>query len=45
MIPGAWSYQDLRVSEEYLLTRTLTQPESQVHKIPESQRKLDTEEF
>jgi hypothetical protein len=36
-ITGAWSHQDLRVSEEAWLPRTLTHPESQVHRIPESQ--------
>ena len=36
-IPGAWSHQELRVSEEAWLLRTLTHPESQVHRIPESQ--------
>lgn len=35
--PGAWSHQDLRVSEEAWLPRTLTHPESQDPRIPESQ--------
>jgi hypothetical protein len=35
-IPGAWD-QDLRDSEEAWLPRTLTHPESQVHRILESQ--------
>ena len=33
-IPGAWSHQDLGVSEKAWLPRTLTLPESQVHRIP-----------
>lgn len=36
-ITGAWSHQDLRVSEEAWVPRTLTHPESQVHRSPESQ--------
>jgi hypothetical protein len=36
-IPGAWSHQDLRVSEEAWLPRTLTHPESQHHRIMEAQ--------
>jgi hypothetical protein len=31
-IPGAWSHEDLRVSEEAWFPRTLTNPESQVHR-------------
>jgi hypothetical protein len=34
-IPGAWSHQDLRVSEKVRLPRILTHPESQVHRILE----------
>jgi hypothetical protein len=38
-VPGAWSHQDLRVSEEARLPRTLTHSESQDHRIPESQHR------
>jgi hypothetical protein len=44
-IPGTCSHQDPRASEEAWLPRTLTHPESQHHRIPESQRKLDSEKF
>jgi hypothetical protein len=36
-IPGAWSHQDLWVSEKTWLPGTLTHPQSQDHRIPESQ--------
>ena len=36
-IPGAWSHQDLRVTEEAWLLRTLTHLECQVYRILESQ--------
>jgi hypothetical protein len=36
-IPEAWSNQDLRISGEAWLPRTLTYPQSQHHRIPESQ--------
>ena len=36
-IAGAWSHQELMVSEEAWLPRTQTDPESQVHRSPESQ--------
>ena len=36
-ITGVWSHQDLRASGEAWLPRTLTNPESQVHRSQESQ--------
>ena len=36
-IPEAWSHQDLSISEEAWLLRTLTHPEFQDYNIPESQ--------
>jgi hypothetical protein len=36
-ITGIWSHQDLRVSEESWLPRTLTHTESQIYNSPESQ--------
>jgi hypothetical protein len=36
-ITVAWSHKDIRVSEKAGLPKTLTYPESQVHRIPESQ--------
>jgi hypothetical protein len=36
-ITGAWSHQDIRVSEEALLPKILTYPESEDHRFIESQ--------
>jgi hypothetical protein len=41
-IPGAWSQQDLRVPEAAWLPGTLTHPESQDHRILESQDHTDS---